>query len=232
MTRKYTMTKLRMFFFAAILLTSLTSSAQSRYCKTYEDFLEGRWEQLDTVYYDSHSKEHQAWWGGNDYTLTTGNKATDKILKNDAFAVMQGDSIYLNCRNLRYDKCRFGNGYTKARRIGERSLLFVNRLIGRNQEKDIIVVGAAFGAIGAAITANKQMKNQVCYVISSGADEDGKIAIRPIDDHLMNQMIDNRVDLHDEYYAEKDLKKRRLASHVIPILEKSGLFDQYNNHQD
>lgn len=230
------MTALWRWLLSVIIMTTLTANAQSRYCKTYEDFLEGRWEQLDTVYFHIHSKDYQGWWGGNDYKLTTGNKATDKILKNDAFAVMQGDTIYLNCRNLRYDNCRFGNGYTKARRIGERSLLFVNRLIGRKQMNDQIVVGAAFGlvggVIGGAITVNKQMKNQVCYVISSGADEDGKIAIRPIDDHLMNQMIDNRVDLHDEYYAEKDLKKRHLASHLIPILEKSGLFDQYKNHQD
>ena len=214
--------------FVAMLMLIQTVSAQNRYCKSYEDFLEGRWEQLDTIYIDSHSKGHQAWWGGNDYTLTTDNKATNKILKNDAFAVMLGDIIYLNCRNLRYDKARFGNGYTIARRIGERSLLFVNRLIGRTQEKDIIVVGAAFGAIGAAISANKQIKNQVCYVISSGADEKGRIGIRPIDDHLMSQMIDNRGDLLDEYYAEKDLKKRLLATHVIPILEKTSLFEQAN----
>ena len=224
------MIELQMIIFAAMLMTALTVSGQSRYCKTYEDFIEDRWEQLDTVYIDSHSKSHQFWWGGNDYKLTTGNKDTDNILKKDAFAVMQGDTIYLNCRNLRYDKTRFGNGYTKARRIGERSLLFVNRMIGREVRNDQVMVGFMFGTVGVAVSANKWMKNQVCYVISSGAEDDGHIAIRPIDDSLMNQMIDNRVDLHEEYYSEKDRKKRMLAIHVIPILEKSGLFEQAKNH--
>ena len=45
----------------------------------------------------------------------------------------KADTLFVNCRNLRYDKVRFGNGYTKAKRIGNRSLLFVNRLISQRQ---------------------------------------------------------------------------------------------------
>ena len=42
----------------------------------------------------------------------------------------------------------------------------------------------------------------------------------------MNQMISGHEDLHEEYYSEKDVKKRLLANHIVPILEKAGLFDQ------
>ena len=64
-------------------IADIMANAQCKYCNSYEDYVEGRWQQLDTIYCKSHSKNHQVWVGGSDYTLTTGNKATDKILKNE-----------------------------------------------------------------------------------------------------------------------------------------------------
>ena len=181
---------------------------------------------LDTVYCNSHSKTRQKWLGGNDYTLTTGDKTTDKILKKKAFIVMQSDTLYVNCRNLRYEGTRFGNGYTRARRIGERSLLLVNRIIGEETRDKIFFMYGAIGGVAEAIVWNsKSVKQQVCYVISFGADDKGHIEIRLIDDRLMDQMIMNHYDLYQEYYAEEKPSKRILATHVIPILEKAGLFE-------
>lgn len=203
---------------AMLLLVATPVCGQSRYCNSYEDFVGNRWEQLDTIYLVGHSKSRQLWWGGNDYTLTSGDDAIDKKLKKDAFVVMQGDSIYLNCHNLRYQKTVFGNGFTKARRVGDQNLLFVNKIVGKEA-----MSGVMLGAIGGAIAASKQMKQQVCYVVSNGADKKGRIEVKLIDDELMDQLIANRADLHDEYYAEKKASKRRLATHIIPILEKAGL---------
>jgi len=219
------MKKEQIISFVAGLLTALSANAQCKYCNTYEDFLNGRWQDIDTVYCDQHSKGRQFWWGGNDYTLSTGNKALDKKLKKEAFIVMQADTMYLNCRNLRYEDTRFGNGYTKTMRIGERSLLFVNRMIGREALTNQAMASFMFGALGSALTYNSQMKKQVCYVISWGADANGHISIRLINDALMDQMIVNHNDLHDEYYSEEDTNKRLQATHVVPILEKAGLFN-------
>ena len=98
----------------AFLLTSINVCGQCRYCNSYEDFLEDKWQPLDTVYCKKHSKGHIIMWGGNDYTLNTGDNATDKTLKNVAFAVKQGNDIYVNCRNLRYEGMRFGKGYPET----------------------------------------------------------------------------------------------------------------------
>lgn len=212
---------------AMMLLTMVTAvNGQCRYCNTHEDFLEGRWTELDTVYCETFSKSQQMWWGCNDYAFTTGDKDTDKILKKKAFVVMKDDTLYVNCRNLRYDKDRFGSGYTKAKRIGQRSLLFVNRAIGSDIRENHMLAAFMFGAIGSAIDSHSQMKHQVCYVISWGADEKGRISIRMINDDLMEQMIGYHNSLNDEYFSEKDASKRVLAEHVIPILEKAGLFGQ------
>lgn len=214
-----------------ILLTiiAIAANAQCKYCNSYEDFLEDRWQKLDTIYCDSHSKSQQLWWGGNDYKLTTSDKVTNKILKKSAFAVMRGDTLYINCRNLRYENTGFGNGYCKAMRIGQRSLLLVNKMIGADAQNDVMRSRFLFGVIGSMITINEQMKQQVCYVISFGSDNKGKIGIRLVDDRLVEQMIADahHYDLHDEYFAEKDPDKRLLAKHVIPILSKAGLFSQF-----
>lgn len=214
----------RYLFTLAALLVLMTASGQCRFCYTYEDFLNDTWEQLDTVFVSQHSKSHQAWWGGNDYTLSTGNRSQDKTLKNNAFIVMQADTMFINCRSLRYEGTNFGNGYTRAMRIGNRSILLVNRLIGKEVKRQQQTTAFMFGAIGAAIAAGKQNKQQVCYVISNGADEKGRINIRLINDSLMDQMIEGQNSLLNEYYSVLDEEERQQATHIVPILEKAGLF--------
>jgi len=201
-------------------------SAQTRYCCTYQDFCNNKWEDLDTLFVTQHSKEYQVWWGGNDFVFSCGDKAKDKMLNKDVFVIMYQDSLYVNCRNLRYQGLALGSGYVRAKRIGNRSLLFVNRLTGKEIRNDEIAAGIMFGAIGGVAAARKNMKQQVCYVISQGASEKGKIAIRLVNDDLIEKMLENQGSLLREYYDEHEDNLRILASHVLPILEKSGLIKQ------
>ena len=220
---------------ALCLLTSITICGQCRYCKSYEDFLEDKWEPLDTVFCKGNSKSHRLWWGGNDYTLETGNKDTDKILKNIAFAVMQDDAIYINCRNLRHEKASFGKGYCKAALINKNDLLITNVLISRESNLEhsmnTVAIGYMFGIVGgsiyASVTANKQLKNKVCYILTSGADEKGHYDITLFEDQMMDKLLLSRdlIDLHNAYYAEKDKNKRRLASRILPILMEAGIIE-------
>lgn len=71
---------------------------------------------------------------------------------------MQADTMYVNCRNLRFEGTRFGNGYTKAIRIGNRSILFANRLIGEEAQTNRQMNAFMFGAIGAASRPLSQLK--------------------------------------------------------------------------
>ena len=212
---------------AAVLLTALQAVAQCRYCYSYEEFMADKWQPLDTIYTESHSKNHQLWWGGNDFKLYTNDDSFNKQLKKKVYIVAVGDTLFLNCRNLRCDRQPFGNGYVKAVRVGQKSLLFVNRITG---DEAVRLVGSmGFGLIGGAIIAaaqQKELKKQVCYVVSSGADAKGRIAVRLIDDSMVSQMLIERDDLLGEYYAEPDAGKRILASRVVPLLEKAGLFKQ------
>ena len=130
--------------YVAVILLSVPVNGQCKYCNNYEDFLAGRWTKMDTVYAVHHSKGRQFWGGGNDYTLKTDNRSMNEKLKKEVLVVMQADTLFLNCRNLNYEKTYFGNGYTRAMRIGERSLLFVNKLIGRNAQSEQIAAAVLF----------------------------------------------------------------------------------------
>ena len=226
---------------ALLLFTTATVCGKCQYCKSYEDFLADKWTSLDTVYCTIHSKGHQIMWGVSNYKLKTGDEYTDRLL-NTAFVVMQADTLYVNSRNLRFEKSSLGKGYCKAARIGEHNLLLTGKLAGKEAQDDAlsgsgaaITAGILFGVAGAAVvggivggtSANKLLKNKVCYLITSGANEKGRFDVKRFEDQMMDKLLLSRnlVELHNAYYAEKDKKKRRLASRIIPILEKAGIID-------
>ncbi len=205
-------------------------NAQCAYCNTFEDFMENKWIPLDTLINEEPSKNQQSQWDGNRYIFTTGNKATDKILKKKAFVVKRNDTLYVNCRNLIFSDVRFGNGYTQTKRIGKHSMLFVNQMnIGK--AKNSVAFGLMFGAIGGAIggaidvLASNPADRQVCYIISSGENRYGDINTRILNDEMMDMIMTDHEDLKNEYYSEKNKRKRLLASYIIPILKKAGLFN-------
>ncbi len=212
---------LRILIFAATLLTSFNLCGQDRYCLSYDDLLNGRWDTVSQIKCIGRSKGQQIWAGGSIYTMKTGDKAIDKILKKKALAVIANDSLYINCLNLRYEKTGFGLGYAKAWVIGNK-ILFSNRLIGREMQNEAIAAGYFLGAIGSALAASDQLKNQVCYVISEGEDKKGRINIQLVDDNIMEEFLEGRKDLQLDYlHIRKDL--RSSAEHILSILEKGGI---------
>ena len=220
---------------ALFLLASVPVCSQCRYCNTYEDFLEDKWEPLDTVYCKEQSKGHAFMWGYSNITMKTGDKALDKRINYSVFAVMQGKTLYVNSYNLRFENSRFGKGFSKAARIGDNDLLFANKLAGKEARENVSKAmdgpGVMFGLIGAGIaagvTANKQLKNKVCYILTSGANEKGRYDITLFEDKMMDKLLlsRDRIDLHNAYYEEKDKKKRRLAVRILPILMEAGIIE-------
>ena len=209
---------------AILLLLAGNAGAQSRYCNTYEDFVADRWVPVDTIYITTHSKGRQIWIGGNDYSMSADDKATKKTLKKKAFAVMQGDALYVNCHGLRYQKTRFpGGGYAKAMRTRDGKLILVNKIIGKEPLLTGAAAGTFFGAIGGGLAAANQVSQQVCYLVDSNANEKGHTAIRLIKDEVMDELLSGREDLRAEYYAVKEPSQRVKESHILPILKKAGI---------
>lgn len=221
----FAMKRLIIYIFAALVSITISAQGQCKFCRSYEDFINDKWEKIDTIY----CKKSKLWGGGydNEYTLTTGNKALDKSLKKEAFIVMQSDTGYLNCHNLRHDNVLLGNGFTRARRFNNNGLIFARHFANKKSRQEIrtaIFIGGINVGLSAASDYDKK---QVCYIISSGADEKGYINTRMVDDQMIEEMMEKDIikegSLYIEYLSEGKKAKRMNPSHVIPILEKAGL---------
>ena len=106
-------------------------------------------------------------------------------------------------------------------------LLFVNKKdIGKVQAA-LGAGGVAFGAFGGAIigAANSQADQLVCYVISSGKSNKGVINVRMLNDEMMDLLLTDHEDVKNEFYSEKNKRKRLLVSYVLPFLEKRVFYN-------
>ncbi|MBP5345332.1 MAG: hypothetical protein J6Y99_03870 [Bacteroidales bacterium] len=220
--------KIKSFLLGTALLFSVCSlKAQIKCYATYEDFTQNKSELLDSVELKCHGAGRQVWAGGNDFSLEAKDKATKKRLKKNVFAVTKDDTLYVNCRSLQFEKARFGNGYTQALRIGKDSLLIVNRPIGQEAQSQAATAGFLLGAIGGAIVASNQMHHQVCYLITEGPNQKGRIGIQMVGDKQMRELLKNNKSLREKYFEEKDERERRLATHILPLLEMEGIISNY-----
>lgn len=215
------------------------AKAQCRYYKSYEDFIEDRWVPLGDIFVSSHNEKYKFWWGGDDYSIATGDSEKDLILRNEAFIIMQGDMLYLNCNKLKNSDLRFSLGYVKAKYLEGRGLVFVGPgavkidKTENDRSNAYAAAGTAIGLASLAITGvgfvvvptgNVSGKNKgpVCYLISDTSTNAEGYRIRQINDRVMSIIMINNDKLCKEYYAEKNEGRRQLAKHIIPILEKSG----------
>ena len=209
---------------AWLLMMTIDANGMCAFCHSYEDFIEGKWELLDTVYIERHNTSQQLRDRSNDFTLTTCNDELDRILKKESFLIMVDKTLYINCNRLRSENARFINGFAKTKRIGKHSLIFVNATTNKKTKNDIAVAHFFGGLIARHFVRKHYIEKRVCYIVSNGSDEKGRTEVRMIDDALMEKMIYGHDDLYEEYYSEEKESKRNLATRVLPILKKAGLF--------
>lgn len=203
-------------------LMALGTSAQEKYCTSYNDFKANNWVEIDTPLQSKARTQNQKFWnGGNDFQFTTGDKQMDKTLKNNALVVMMGDTMYVNCKNLEYKKRLFGKGYAKACRFDGNKILIVN-----NPPADVSI-GIMFGLIGAAIAESNRLEKQMCYVLHSDPLPGKKrFPLVLIDDAFMEDLLNNyNAPELLEKYNQAPKNKRNYANNVLPILEELKLIE-------
>ena len=232
------------------MLTVADALSQCRYCNSYEDFVNDKWQPLDTLYSKKHGNGYVFLWGVGGYKLTTGDKATDATVKK-SFAAMQGKTLFVNGHRLKCGKQNMGKGFCKAARINRYNIVFTSNIMPADYNSSQLAGGMAAtigmmagqgGAIGGAIAglaggivggtmggvqATVSMKYPVCHIVAPSSDDEKQTTTVPLDDKLMDKLLLSRnlTKLHDKYYAEKDKDKRMQASRVIPILEKAGIIE-------
>ena len=206
-------------------VASLQTSAQARYCTSFDDYLSGNWMELPSIDIIERSKSKQMWSGGGDYSLTTNDKGTDKKLKKTAFAILSGDSLFINLGNIWCDNNRFGKGYAFALPLPENKILFTGRRIDKTESNRQANVQFAFGLVGAIISSNSNMKRPACYIIENISLGKHHIPARLIGDDLITKLLKGHDDLIDDYFLEEDKMNRETSVHILPLLRKAGIIE-------
>jgi hypothetical protein len=206
-------------------VASLQTSAQARYCTSFDDYLAGNWMELPSIHIIERSKSKQMWSGGGDYSLTTNDKGTDKKLRKTAFAIQSGDSLFINLGNIGCDNNRFGKGYAFALPLPENKILFTGRRIDKAESNRQANVQFAFGLVGAVISSNSNMKRPACYIIENISLGKHYIPARLLGDDLITKLLKGHDDLIDEYFLEEDKMNRETSVRILPLLRKAGIIE-------
>ena len=230
--------KKNVFVLALFCCLTLMAQAQiAKYCMTYADFVAGNWMSVDELTEGRTKQACRLKFNEKQYKIKTGVKAVDKMLKKQAFAVMYGDQLFVNCRNLRANGSSLDiSGYTKAVRYDNDKVCVmayknddVSRIlaIGLDVASCFVddkglKVGMEVGSIGFWI-GNECLSRAVCYLVDSDANEKGKIATTRMNDKFMENLLYDDANLLEKYKAINSKRNRQAASNVLPILMEKGL---------
>ena len=209
----------------------------AKYCMSYADYVAGNWKSVDDLTDGRTKQVCQLKSDDHCVYFKTGDKLSDQVLKKEAFAVMYGNQLYVNCRNLRdNDVCLETSKYVQAGPYGDNKLCImayktnglllladVGCLVSSVFVQDTWVsLGLLAGSTAAGI-ANDQLSDFACYLIDSNANAKGKTPITRINDGFMENLLSDDAPLLERYKAVKTKHSRQSAANVLPILMEKGL---------
>ena len=230
--------KKKTFVLALVICLAMGAQAQvAKYCMNYSDFVSGNWKSVDDLTQGRTKQACQLKSGNKYYYFRTGDKSADKILKKQAFAVMYGDKLFVNCRNLLYkDHSLDVTSYTPAVRFDKNkvcvmayktddaSLLLGAGLLLGSCFVDNPWVSLGMDAAGAGCwIGNEFLSKTYCYLVDSNANGNGKYNTVCMNDTYMEQLLNHDAKLLEKYKAIHNKRNRQSSSNVIPILMEKGL---------
>ena len=237
--------KKNVFVLALFCFVSMMANAEvAKYCMSYEDFVADNWKSLDELTAGRTKQVCQIKSGDHGvYYFKTGDKKSDQVLKKEAFAVMYGKQLFVNCRNLKCNNVGLETSkYVQAVRYDK------NKICILAFKTDGVTAVAAFGTAAVGLFAgnttsrlgwtttsvalgviNSDLSNLKCYLLDSGANEQGKTAVTRINDEFMTELLVDDAPLLERYNAIKAKHNRQSAANILPILMEKGLVESASN---
>ena len=236
--------KKNVFVLALFCFVSMMANAEvAKYCMSYEDFVADNWKSLDELTAGRTKQVCQIKSGDHGvFYFKTGDKQSDKVLKKEAFAVMYGQQLFVNCRNLRNNVGLETSKYVQAVRYDKDKLCLLAF------KTDGVTAVAAFGTAAVGLfagntatrlgftstsialgIANESLSNLKCYLLDGTVNQEGKTAITRINDDFMDQLLVNDTPLLERYKAVKAKHNRQSAANILPILMEKGLVESAAN---
>ena len=230
--------KKNVFFIMVFCCVSMMTKAEvAKFCMSYADYVAGNWKSVDEL---TEGRTNQVCQLKNDdhcVYFKTGDKASDEILKKQAFAVKYGNQLFVNCRNLRYNDVGLETSkYVQAVPYADNKLcIMAYKTNGLLALADIACLTSSIfvqntwtslGLLGGSVAAgvaNNSLSDFVCYLIDSNANAKGKTPITRINDQFMENLLSDDAPLYGRYMAVKNKHGRQSAANVLPILMEKGL---------
>ena len=224
------MRKLGLWMMAAILTFcgNVMTKAQVKYCMTFADFVADQWEQADGASVEPISAAKRRLVQSSDFHIVSGDKSLSDMLNNKAYAVMDGQTLYVNCRHYRYQGIQFGPGYAYGFRYDGNKICIVNRKIGKGELMAIgaigtVTPGVVTSAVVGAAEQEIMLANKVCYLVHSEPTKKGITKIKYINEKFINDMLGDNEALKSQYNAAGGKQSRQSAANTLQTLRVAGL---------
>ena len=222
-------------------LPTMMMAQPAKYCMTYSDYKAHNWNTIESLVNGRSEMIPQIKMDESDIKVKSGDKATDRILKKEVFAISFGKNLYVNCRNLRckdiiLDTQNYVQAYPYA---GNKLLIAVYHI---NDGAFLLGLGADVASIftplgpsialqtaSTALWLNRSKLNSYrCYLIDTDANEKGRYAVTRIDDAYMTKLLSDDAHMLARYNAVSSKRERQSASNVLAVLSEKGLVEAAN----
>mgnify|MGYP001289210576 FL=1 len=154
----------RLIVLFLVLLMTPVLYGQNILYSTYSDLLSNEGDTIKFLIIEKRSKGSRLSVGGVDYRISDPERVLNKYLRTQCLAVKSSNQLYLNCRNLRYNKMKFGRGYAPAFLINQYvyfTALPIGSVAGSSTSKKIdIKLG---GELGDALASAGMVDERVFY---------------------------------------------------------------------
>ncbi len=78
-----------------LVLVSLTSQAQTKFCKSYADYKAGQWKPYEELIPGKEPDSIRVKYDGQDFTLKTSDKEVNKAIKHDVFMMQIDKQLFI-----------------------------------------------------------------------------------------------------------------------------------------
>ena len=214
-----------------VTLLGISAQAQVKYCMTFADFVADQWEQADGASVEPISAAKRRLIQSSDFHIVSSDKKLSDMLNKKAYAVMDGQNLYVNCRHYRYQGIQFGPGFAYGYRYDGDKICIVNRKIGKGELMAVgaigtITPGVVTSAVVGAAEQEIMLANKVCYLVETAPASNGRTKIKYMGDNFMKELLADKAEAKAVYEAAGEKANRQSASNVLKTLIAAGLIKQ------
>lgn len=228
-----------------LVLVSLTSQAQTKFCKSYADYKAGQWKPYEELIHGKEPDSIRVKYDGQDFTLKTSDKEVNKAIKHDVFMMQIDKQLFINQRPLRDEDGGIlpVNNFLRALPYQGDKLLVVSYKVTMGDVLDLVNIGldiallatghttwgSIFLATDLLLTNDDLMEHHVLYLVDKEPNAKGKYIMTRLNDQFMEKLLRGDPVTFEQYFGRKKKGDRQSASNILPILVKKGLIEDYHH---